>query len=223
VSSNHAVRLLFVEKKIPFNIEAQHLLHEMRTNLNIKTINNVRILIKYLVKDVDDKTFASSLNTIFSEPPVDNLYLKKFPKKPQTNAFGVAFLPGQFDQRADSTEQCLRLINPKLQPKVNTAIVYILEGKISINDLQRIKKYLINAVDSHEINIYANELVEPKTKTAPIAIIKNFRKWNNNQLNKFHSEHSLAMTLEDLVLIQKYFNSERRDPTITEIKVIDTY
>ncbi|MDR0674947.1 MAG: phosphoribosylformylglycinamidine synthase [Mycoplasmataceae bacterium] len=216
-------QLVFAEKKPPFNIEALQLLHELRVNLNVKSLRHVRILIKYLVNNVDHKTFTSSLNTIFSEPQVDYLYLKKFPKNPQANVFGVAFLPGQFDQRADSAEQCLKLINPRSNPIVNTAIIYVLEGNLSDEDLKKIKKYLINKIDSHEVSVYTSELVKPQVKSTLIEIIHGFRQWNEQQLESFHQRKTLAMSIDDLLLIQRYFIQEAREPTITEIKVIDTY
>jgi phosphoribosylformylglycinamidine synthase len=175
VSIESNTQLVFAEKKPPFNIEALQLLHELRVNLNVKSLRHVRILIKYLVNNVDHKTFTSSLNTIFSEPQVDYLYLKKFPKNPQANVFGVAFLPGQFDQRADSAEQCLKLINPRSNPIVNTAIIYVLEGNLSDEDLKKIKKYLINKIDSHEVSVYTSELVKPQVKSTLIEIIHGFR------------------------------------------------
>jgi phosphoribosylformylglycinamidine synthase len=175
VPLNSPTHLVFVEKKHPFNIEAQHLLHEFRSTLHIKQITGVRILIRYAIKQVDHKTFTSSLNTIFSEPPVDHLYLNKFPNKRDTNAFAVALLPGQFDQRADSTEQCLMLINPQSQPIVHVATVYVLEGKVTPEDLIRIKRYLINVVDSCEVPIYTNDSTIPPVHVAPVEVITNFR------------------------------------------------
>jgi phosphoribosylformylglycinamidine synthase len=174
VAINLTTHLVFVEKKEPFNVEANHLLHELRTNLGIKDLINIRTLIKYVVKNVDHKTFTASLNTIFSEPPVDNLYLEQFPKKPQENAFGVMFLSGQFDQRADSAEQCLKLINPKLNPSVSTAVIYVLDGKISNETLNQIKKYLINPVDSQETEIYAHAFPSYKDKVESIKYVKGF-------------------------------------------------
>jgi phosphoribosylformylglycinamidine synthase len=219
----NSVRLIFIEKKDAYSIEAQHLLHNIHTNLNIKELRRVRILIKYLVTGVDDQTFTGSLDTIFSEPPVDTLFHEEFSKNPTDRVFGVAFLPGQFDQRGDSAEQCLKLINPNLNPKVLTAVVYVLEGKLSSKAVTQIKKYLINNVDSHEVNVYDKHinLTNPQVDTIPT--IAHFRALSHVEIKKLHAHHALAMSIPDLLLVQKYFVSEKRDPTITEIKVIDTY
>jgi phosphoribosylformylglycinamidine synthase len=177
-------RVIYIEKKSPFNVEAVQLLHDLRTNLNIKTLHNARILNKYIIANVDDKTYRSSLNTIFSEPPVDLLFLKQFPKKPHENAFGVAFLPGQFDQRSDSAEQCLKLINPKTNAIVKTATIYVLEGKLPHDIINKIKKYLINPTDSHEININSRDYLIKYTLPKPIEHINGFTKWSKLQLEK---------------------------------------
>jgi phosphoribosylformylglycinamidine synthase len=172
--TNPTTHLIFVEKKPPFNVEATHLLNELRHNLSIKNLTNVQILNKYLIKGVDQKTFLDSLDTVFSEPPVDILHLEKFPKKPLTNTFGIAFLPGQFDQRADSVIQCLKLLNPKLEPLVNTAKVYVLSGRITKKDLNNIKQYLINTVDSQEVGVDMQELFIPQVHASSIETITDF-------------------------------------------------
>jgi phosphoribosylformylglycinamidine synthase len=221
---NKSTRLIYVEKQKPFNVAAQNLLHELQTNLHIKGIKNIRILIKYVITGIDDQTFAASLQTIFSEPPVDAIFLEKFNLAPHTNAFAVAFLPEQFDQRADSAEQCLKLINPSSRPQVNTAHVYILEGKLSNEEINEVKRYLINPVDSHEVSVYVKKIKSSNIlNVSSISTLKQFNAYSIDDLKYFHQQEKLAISLEDLILIQKFFIKEQRAPTITEIKVIDTY
>jgi phosphoribosylformylglycinamidine synthase len=216
-------KIVFVEKKSHFNNESRDLLNDLQTNLSIEKITNVRIIKKYLIGNVDQVTFKKAISSIFSEPQVDLVYLDKINIPKDANAFGVSYLAGQFDQRADSCEQCIKLINPKCEPIVKTANIFILEGKLSNTDLNKIKKYIINPVDSHEIDIDFDEFDEiPKTSNE-VEIVKDFIHWGKNEITKFHASNSLSMSIDDLLFIQKYFSDEKRDPTITEIKVIDTY
>jgi phosphoribosylformylglycinamidine synthase len=173
---NSSVRVIYVEKSKPFNVEATQLLHDLQLNLSINNLINVRILNKYIVANIDDKTHRSSLNTIFSEPPVDLLFLEQFPKEPSENAFGVAFLPGQFDQRSDSAEQCLKLINPKTTAIVKTATIYVLDGKLTEDIINKIKKYLINPTDSHEVNVNSREYLIAHKLPQAIEHINGFNK-----------------------------------------------
>jgi phosphoribosylformylglycinamidine synthase len=169
-------KIIFVEKKHNFSNEAKEIFNDIKSNLNVESITNIRLIKKYLVGDVDQITFKKSINSIFSEPQVDLVYLNKFVVPTNAYAFAVSYLPGQFDQRADSCEQCIKLINPKCEPKIKTANIYIIEGKLSNSDLNKIKKYLINPVDSQEIDINFKEFDEiPKTSNE-IEIIKNFVK-----------------------------------------------
>lgn len=169
-------KVIFVEKKHNFNSEANRLLNDIKTNLNIEKIANLRLIKKYLVGNIDQTTFKQSTNSIFSEPQTDLVYLDKLAIPAKAFAFAISYLPGQFDQRADSCEQCIKLINPKCEPKIKTANIYIIEGKLSSVDLNKIKKYLINPVDSQEIDINFKEFDEiPKTSNE-IEIIKDFTK-----------------------------------------------
>jgi phosphoribosylformylglycinamidine synthase len=173
---NTTNKIIFVEKKNNFNNEANEILNEIKNNLNIPTVTNVRLIQKYLVGNVDQVTFKKSINTIFSEAQVDFIYLDKLVIPSNVYAFAVSYLPGQFDQRADSCEQCIKLINSKLEPQVKTARVFVIEGKISKTDLIKIKKYLINPVDSQEIDINFNKFdVVPITKNE-VEVINGFIK-----------------------------------------------
>jgi phosphoribosylformylglycinamidine synthase len=151
------VKVLYIEKRKPFDVEAIQLLEDFRSNLKISNLIGVRLLNKYIIADIDNNVYQQSLFTIFSEPPTDNLYQEKFPIKANEIAFGVEYLPGQFDQRSDSAEQCLKLIDPKSKAIVKTAAIIILEGKLSIEQINKIKKYFINPTDSQEVDVRSRE------------------------------------------------------------------
>ena len=216
-------RIIFVEKKNSFNSEANEIFHDIRTNLNISKISNVRLIKKYLVGNIDETTFKQAIHSIFGEPQTDLIFLNKITIPKHAHIFTTCYLPGQFDQRADSCEQCIKLINPKSEPKVKTANVFIIEGKLSTQEINKIKKYLINPVDSQEIDINFNKFDEIPSMNNDVQFIKGFIKQSKQQIIRFHNAHQLSMSIDDLLFIQKYFINEKRDPTITEIKVIDTY
>jgi phosphoribosylformylglycinamidine synthase len=165
---------IYVEKKHPFNVEAAQLLHDLQVNLNIKSLNNIRILNKYTITNITDQTFKGSLSKIFSEPPVDLLFLEQFPKNDTENAFGVTFLPGQFDQRSDSAEQCLKLIDYQTKAKVKTATVYVVDGRLTHTEVSKIKKYLINPTDSCEINVNSHDHDTKLLTPQPIKTVSGF-------------------------------------------------
>lgn len=216
-------KIIFVEKKQNFNNEANEILNDIKNNLNITTITNVRLIKKYLVGNVDQTTFKKAINSIFSESQVDLVYLDKIQIPQSAHAFAISYLPGQFDQRADSCEQCIKLINHKSEPIIKTANIFIIEGKLSNADFNKIKRYLINPIDSQEIDINFSEFEPIPNVSNEIQIVKDFIKLKKEQIIKFHNSQNLSMSIDDLLFIQQYFVKEKRNPTITEIKVIDTY
>jgi phosphoribosylformylglycinamidine synthase len=215
-------KVIYVEKRKPYDIEAKQLCRDFITNLQIANLQYVRLIKKYLVSKIDTKTYTAALKTIFHEPQVDSLSSKISIQKGET-AFAVALLPGQFDQRADSAEQCLKLINPQAEAFVKSTDVIILGGVLTPEEIEKIKKYYINPTDSIEVDVKNDSAHQTAFKPLPIKTITSFIKWNDKQITKFHLEQKLAMSIADLILIQQYFRKLKRDPTITEIKVIDTY
>lgn len=211
--------IFFVEKKDGFNIEAKELLNDFKFNLKINNLENVRILNKYTF----NKDNLKGIESIIHEPPVDILYKEKFTLLENEKAFAVEYLPGQYDQRADSTEQCYFILNNGEKIKCKTGKVIVLKGNISDNDIFKIKKYYINNVDSKEVSPLDNEIIESNIGVQFIEKIDEFIKYSLKELEEFHNSNSLSMTINDLLLVQEYFKEENRNPTITEIRVIDTY
>ncbi len=219
------IKRIYVEKKEGFDIEAKKLLNEIKDYLHIKNINNLKILNRYDIEGIDNETFNKAKNTIFSEPPVDIVYEETIPYfKKNLKIFAVEYLPGQYDQRADSASQAIQLITHKDRPIVKTAKVIVIEGNISEDELEKIKSYIINPVDSRLASLEKPETLHEKTSTPEdIKTIHNFIKMNQSELLKLKSELELAMDEDDLIFCQDYFKKENRDPTITELRVIDTY
>ena len=220
-----SVRRVYVEKKASFAVKAKELWEEIRNYLGIESVNGVRVFIRYDVENISDETYRSACRTVFSEPPVDLLYEETLPVTENTNVFGVEFLPGQFDQRADSAVQCIRFLNEKEEPIVRTAVVYLLEGDISPKDMERIKGYCINPVDSRETDMVKPDTLETiYEEPDDIRVIEGFCKMGGTQLRELYDSFGLAMTFRDFLHIQNYFDKEEhRDPTMTEIRVLDTY
>lgn len=219
------VRSIFVEKKSGFDVVAQALLADLRENLKIRELNQVRVLIRYDLEGITDSEYEAARTTIFAEPPVDLVYDETFPFKDDDRVFAVEYLPGQYDQRADSAAQCIQLITHGNRPLVATAQIFVLEGSITDEEFIKIKKYCINPVDSREAS-----LQQPRTLQMQIAVpadvktVEGFTSMDSDQLEKLRVELGLAMRFEDLEFCQKYFlDIEHRDPTITEIRMIDTY
>ena len=217
-----AVYRVYVEKSPEYAVEAQGLLKEIRHILLIKSVTGVRVLNRYDVEGIDQALFDQCVSTVFSEPPVDNTYAQ-LPEHEGT-AFAVEYLPGQFDQRADSAAECIQLISQGERPLVRSARVYLLEGALTDEQLAEIKKYVINPVEAREASLdkKATLKMEYPVPTA-VAVLDGFNQLDEEGLKKFIDENGLAMDLGDIKFCQEYFRSEQRDPTITEIKMIDTY
>ena len=217
------VRIVFVEKKQGFNVEAQSLLKDFKENLGIANLEDVRLINKYIIPEINEEYYKKSLHTIFSELTVDKVYESDLPISEGEIAFGVEYLPGQYDQRADSASECLSLLTAEDKIEIKSAKIIILKGNLSKGDVEKIKEYYINPVDSREVDIKSTDLSQAPTIPKDVQILNGFINKDVNELKEFHKELGLAMSIDDLVMIQDYFKEEKREPTITEIKVIDTY
>ena len=219
------VKRIYVEKKAPYAVRAKELKEEVRQYLGITALCNVRVLIRYDVENLSDATYQQALMTVFSEPPVDDYYEEIFEMDPDAFCFSVEYLPGQFDQRADSAEQCVKLLNEKEDPVIRSATTYVFEGEISEEDRTRIKEYCINPVDSRETDEKKPDtLVQKFDEPADVAIFDGFQSMPEAELKELYDSLNLAMTFKDFLHIQKYFaGEEKRDPSVTEIRVLDTY
>lgn len=217
------IRMVFVEKKAGFNVESQILLKDFKDNLGIEALEDVRVLNKYILGDMEEEQYVRTVNTILSEAPVDRVYEENFGIGQDEIAFGVEYLPGQYDQRADSASECIMLLTEEEKVPVKSSKVLILKGNLNEEEIKKIKSYYINPVDSREVSPLAKVLEENLEEPNEVEILNGFLDLNEEGLKNFHREKSLAMSLEDLKLIRDYFKSEDRNPTITEIKVIDTY
>ncbi|WP_138290096.1 phosphoribosylformylglycinamidine synthase [Clostridium perfringens] len=217
------IRMVFVEKKAGFNVESQILLKDFKDNLGIEALEDVRVLNKYILGDMEEEQYVRTVNTILSEAPVDRVYEENFEIGQDEIAFGVEYLPGQYDQRADSASECIMLLTEEEKISVKSSKVIILKGNLNEEEIKKIKSYYINPVDSREVSPLSKVLEENLEEPNDVEVLDGFLDLNEEGLKNFHREKSLAMSLEDLKMIRDYFKSEDRNPTITEIKVIDTY
>lgn len=219
------VRRIYVEKKEDFAVKARELEEELKGYLGINGLEKVRVLIRYDVEHISDAVFEKACQCVFSEPPVDDLYLENITIQKNARCFSVEYLPGQFDQRADSAVQCVQFLKEDEQPIIRTAVTYILIGNISDDEFEKIKHYCINPVDSRETDMVKPEtLVTVFEEPADVASFDGFTDMAEEQLQALYNSLGLAMTFKDFLHIQNYFkNDEHRDPTVTEIRVLDTY
>ena len=219
------VRRVYVEKKPSFAVKAKELKHEISSYLGIQTVTNVRELIRYDVENISDDVFEKACHTVFAEPPVDDLYLEKFEAADGAHVFSVEFLPGQFDQRADSAVQCVQFLDENAQPIIRSATTYVIEGDITEEEFEAIKNHCINPVDSRETGLQKPETLVTEFKDPEdVKIFDGFRDMEEAPLKELYSSLKLAMTFKDFLHIQNYFkNEEKRDPSMTEIRVLDTY
>ena len=219
------VRRVYVEKKPSFAVKAKELKHEISSYLGIQTVTNVRELIRYDVENISDDVFEKACHTVFAEPPVDDLYLEKFEAADGAHVFSVEFLPGQFDQRADSAVQCVQFLDENAQPIIRSATTYVIEGDITEEEFEAIKNHCINPVDSRETGLQKPETLVTEFKDPEdVKIFDGFRDMEEAPLKELYRSLNLAMTFKDFLHIQNYFkNEEKRDPSMTEIRVLDTY
>ena len=219
------VRRVYVEKKADFAVQAKELKHEISSYLNIKSVTGVRVLIRYDVENISDDTFEKACHCVFSEPPVDTLYEESFPMAEGARVFSVEYLPGQFDQRADSAVQCVQFLKEDEQPIIKSATTYVIEGDITDEEFAAIKAHCINPVDSRETGLQKPEtLVTEFEEPEDVKIFDGFAGMPEDELKALYDSLGLAMTFKDFLHIQNYFrNEEHRDPSMTEIRVLDTY
>ena len=220
-----SVKRVYVEKRPEFAVQAKELQHEAKSYLGIQTITGIRVLNRYDIENLSDETFETACNGIFSEPPVDILYREEFPMKEGSRVFSVEFLPGQFDQRADSAVQCVQFIKEDETPVIKTATTYVIEGEITDAEFEAIKSHCINPVDSRETGMDKPEtLVTVFEEPEDVKIFDGFKEMPETELKELYDSLGLAMTFKDFLHIQGYFRGEEdRDPTMTEIRVLDTY
>lgn len=219
------VKRIYVKKKEGFNVEAKGILADLRENLQMENLKNVEIYNRYDVSGISDEVFENAKNTVFSEPQVDEWFTEDIPFKTDDVVFGIEALPGQFDQRASSLSECLQIIAEGTKPIAKSAKVYILSGNLTEEDVDKIKKYLINPVDSRECSLEKLEtLEETAEEPADVVVCEGFINMTDEDSEKFYNKYGFAMDLADLKFCQNYFKTvEKRDPTITEMKMIDTY
>ena len=215
---------IYVEKKPQFAVDGGAVLADLNVALGIKTVENVRIINRYDCEKLPKENFEAAVPTVFSEPPVDEVYYELPKPAADERMFAVEFLPGQFDQRADSAAQCIQMLCPGERPVVKYAKIYVLKGKISDDEFARIKHYLINAVESRECGFDKYDTLEVKyTIPTSVETLTGFINKTDAELADFVVHYGLAMDNDDIKFCQDYFKSEHRDPTITEIRMIDTY
>ena len=219
------IKRIYVEKKEGCNIEASQLLADIKENLGLTNLTGLRILNRYDVEDIADDVFEAASKTIFSEPPVDYIYNETFEMAEDETAFSMEYLPGQYDQRADSAMQCIQIISGDDKAVVASAKTYVLKGKLSAEDVEKIKHYCINPVDSREASMEKPATLKMDlTIPTTVETIDGFVDMDEKALLDYRKSLGLAMSEADIIFCQKYFrDTEKRNPTITEIRVIDTY
>ena len=220
-----SVKRVYVEKKPDFAVQAKELKHEISSYLGIKTVTGVHVYIRYDVEKISDETFEKACGCVFSEPPVDILYKEEIPVAEGARVFSVEYLPGQFDQRADSAVQCVQFLKEDEQPIIKSATTYVIEGDITEEEFEAIKNHCINPVDSRETGMVKPEtLVTKFDDPEDVKIFDGFKDMEEAPLKELYDSLNLAMTFKDFLHIQNYFkNEEKRDPSMTEIRVLDTY
>lgn len=230
-----AVKRIYVEKKQAYAVKAKELLGEIRNYLGITTVSRVRIFIRYDIENITEEVYRQALGTVFYEPPLDRLYEESLEdevtNKEMSRIFGIEFLPGQFDQRADSAMQCIKLLSEREEPVIRTAVTYLLEGKISDQELTAIKSYCMNPVDSRETDLDKPETLKNEYQMpGQVAVLQEFieidktEEAGRERLREWYDSFGLAMTFADFLYVHQYFaEEEKRNPTITEIRVLDTY
>ena len=220
-----SVRRVYVEKKPDFAVQAKDLKHEIHSYLGISEVTGVRVLIRYDVEHISDEVFEKACRTVFSEPPVDTLYRESFKTGPSDRVFSVEFLPGQFDQRADSAVQCVKFLKEDEEPIIKSATTYVIEGNITDEQFEAVKNHCINPVDSRETGMEKPETLETHfDEPEDVKIFDGFQDMPEEELKKLYDSLNLAMTFKDFLHIQNYYkNEEKRNPSVTEIRVLDTY
>ena len=220
-----SVKRVFVEKKPEFAVQARELCDEIESYLGIAGVTGVRVLVRYDIENLSEDVYREALGTIFSEPPVDEVFEGDFVHGADDAVFSVEYLPGQFDQRADSAEQCVKLLKETEEPVIKTATTYVISGSLTKEELDAVKAFCINPVDSREASETIPEtLVSVFEKPEVVAVFEGFAYMDEAALKELYGSLNLAMTFKDFLHIQAYYkNEEKRDPSVTEIRVLDTY
>ena len=220
-----SVKRVFVEKKPEFAVQARELRDEIESYLGIAGVTGVRVLVRYDIENLSEDVYREALGTIFSEPPVDEVFEGDFVHGADDAVFSVEYLPGQFDQRADSAEQCVKLLKETEEPVIKTATTYVISGSLTKEELDAVKAFCINPVDSREASETIPEtLVSVFEKPEDVAVFEGFASMDEADLKELYGSLNLAMTFKDFLHIQAYYkNEEKRDPSVTEIRVLDTY
>ena len=219
------VKRIYVQKKPGFDVEAKGLLEDIRENLLVESLEDIVLLNRYDVEGINDEVFNEAKNTVFSEPQVDVCFEEEYPFNEKDAVFGVEFMPGQFDQRANSLSECLQILTEGIKPVSKSAKIYVLKGNLKEEEVNKIKSYIINPVDSRECSLERlNSLDEKQDEPDDVSIVEGFISMTEEDSKRFYEKYGFAMDMEDLKFCQKYFrDEEKRDPTITEMKMIDTY
>lgn len=219
------VKRIYVEKKAPFAVKAKELKEEISSYLGIAGVREVRVFIRYDVENISEETFEKAANCVFSEPPVDILYREVIEIPTDGKVFGVEYLPGQFDQRADSAMQCVKFLKEDEEPIIKTATAYMIVGDVSDSEFEKIKAYCINPVDSRETGMEKPDtLIAEYDEPADVIVFEGFTEMTEEKLRELYESLELAMTFKDFLHIQKYYGEEEhRNPTMTEVRVLDTY
>ena len=219
------VKRIYVQKKSGFDIEAKGLLKDIKENLLMDNLEDVVILNRYDVEGITDEVFEIAKNTVFSESQVDECFVEEYPFDKNDKIFGVEYLPGQFDQRANSLSECLQILTEGVKPISKSAKIYILKGNLKDQDVEKIKSYIINPVDSRECALNKLESLDEKQAIPDdVAVVEGFVSMTDEDAKVFYEKYGFAMDIEDLKFCQRYFrDEEKRDPTMTEMKMIDTY
>ena len=219
------VKRIYVQKMKGFDNEAKGLLEDIKENLLMDNLKDIVILNRYDVEGITSRVFEAAKNTVFSEPQVDDCYIEDYPFNRDDKVFGVEFLPGQFDQRANSLSECLQILTEGVRPLSKSAKIYILKGNLNDQDVDKIKSYIINPVDSRECTLdKLDSLDEKQIEPEDVQVVEGFISMTDEDAKKFYDKYGFAMDMEDLKFCQRYFrDEEKRDPTMTEMKMIDTY
>jgi phosphoribosylformylglycinamidine synthase len=219
------IRRVFVEKKDGYDVESERLLTDFRETLQLEKLEDLRLIQRYDIEGMSDEAYQEACHTILSEPPVDRLYEEELELAASETAFGVEYLPGQYDQRADSAEQCMQILANEQEPLVRNARIIVLQGDLTAEDIADIKDYYINPVESREAMLAKPSSLELDYEVpTEVDTIDGFIDLDEAGIEELIAELGLAMSKEDLLHTQNYYqNTEKRDPTITEIKVLDTY
>ena len=216
---------VFVEKKPGFDVEARHIRADLVENLGLASVTDVKLLNRYDISGMSAEEFAQARDTIFSEPNVDRVYEETYEAPEGYRVFAMEYLPGQYDQRADSAAQCVQLLTQGERPQVVTARVVAIGGNVSDEELERIEHYMVNPVESRLASLEKPESLDMKADVpADVARVTGFISWDDAEMDAFYGKMGFAMSREDLFFCRDYFrDSEHRDPTVTELRVIDTY